>query len=58
MKIVIVQLTPDRKSIEVIEALGVKVSEKYINTMEIYFEGLEVGYTPLDNIIHIYCERS
>lgn len=56
MKIVIVQLTPDRKSIEVVNAIGCKVSEKYINQMEIYFEGLEVGYTPLANIIHIYSE--
>lgn len=56
MKIVIVQLTPDRKATEVINAIGCKVSEKYIDQMEIYFEGLEVGYTPLANIIHIYSE--
>ena len=57
MKIRIVQLAPNRKEIEVIEAIGCKISEKYINTMEIYFEGMETGLTPLDNIIHIYAER-
>ena len=57
MKIVIVQLAPNRKEIEIIEAIGCKISEKYINTMEIFFEGMETGYTPLDNILHIYTER-
>lgn len=56
MKLILVQIAPDKSGIEVIEIAGITPTEKYPDSMMIYFEDGSRGLTKKDNIIHIYSE--
>lgn len=54
MKLVLVQIAPDKSGIEVIEIAGITPAKKYPDSMMIYFEDGSRGLTKKANIIHIY----
>ena len=54
MKLVLVQIAPDKSGIEVIEIAGITLAKKYPDSMMIYFEDGSRGLTKKANIIHIY----
>lgn len=56
MKLVLVQIAPDKSRIELIEIAGITPTKKYPDCMMIYFKDGSRGLTKKANIIHIYSE--